>query len=232
MRQGIQRTMILAGLTLLGAMVATGREARAAMSSITIKGGIIQDPGDPPYTYQFAIYLDGVILPPASATTSVTFMHLLGVGSGSQSLLPPLDITTKDQFGNAWTPTINQTQGPTMADPNLDYFSDVTWTYAGHNAISSGPNPLLVGVFEVTTIEDLAPGYPPALTSSPVAYSYSLNQKSTTDEGATTGTLTLQVGGVFATPEPSTAIAVLWAIAGLPLLWFFRRKRLSRQPAG
>jgi hypothetical protein len=230
MRQDIQRTMILAGLTLLGAMVATGREARATVSGITIKGGIVQDPNDPPYTYQFAIYLDGTILPPASATTSVTFTHLLGVGSGSQSLLPPLAITTMDQFGNAWTPTINQTQGPSMADPNLDYFSDVTWTYAGHHAIASGPNPLLLGVFEVTTVEDFAPGYPSALTSSPIAYSYSLNHGST-DEMGTSGTVTLQVGGVFTAPEPSTAIAVLWAIAGLPLLWLFRRKRLRRQPA-
>ena len=122
MRQDIQRTMILAGLTLLGAMVATGREARATVSSITISGGLVQNPGDPLYTYQFAIYLDGYILPPASATTSVTFTHLLGVGSESQFLLPPLAITTQDQFGNAWTPTINQTQGPTAADPNLDYF--------------------------------------------------------------------------------------------------------------
>ena len=182
MAQALKRGSVLTGLVVIGALVAGGREARAIVvrggtaTSITINGTLLQDPGDPPYTYQFSVFTNGTI---TNGVFSIT--NLVGVDSGS--ITPggaAYPVTTTDGFGQTWTPTIPTTVPGSGSDPSSAGFYDtstITWTFAGTLTGTTSSNYLL-GTFDVTTNSnydnDFASGYPSLFFNSN-QYSYQIN---------------------------------------------------------
>jgi hypothetical protein len=104
-----------------------------------------------------------------------------------------------------------------------------SWLYTGSATIplSGTASHLLLGIFEVTTaplyLGFLPAGYPPFLTTATL--SYTVNGTSFNGPSGSGIPLILETGGV-SVPEPSTAMAVLWAAGSLPLTWILRRRRL------
>lgn len=117
------------------------------------------------------------------------------------------------------------TAGAITTDPRspIDGYtvSDVTWSL--NTAAIEGTN-LLLGIFEVTTdpaySASLPGGYPSIVTN--FGYAYSLDSGSVTGSGSAGNGFTIVIGGV---PEPSTLTLALCAIATLPVVSFFRRRR-------
>ncbi len=222
---------IVAVVAVLAAWLGAGREARAVITvgSITVGGGVVQN-GDPAYTYQIEVLLTGTITP--GYTTSFTFGPLVGVDSNS----PTSVLMEYMAPGVSWStpPTITSdytapSYPPNPANSALSYNqSSVTWNYTGSSSITSpdgGTMPLLLGIFQVTTdpaySNYLPTGYPSFLTSG-VTFSWLLNGGSPVP-GSGSGTLNLQPGGVLA-PEPSTAVAPLFVIAMLPVVWLVKQR--------
>jgi hypothetical protein len=108
----------------------------------------------------------------------------------------------------------------------------VTWTYFGgqiNNASS-----LSLGIFEVSTINYQNSGdLPPEPTTA--TYGYSLDGGS--NNGGTTvnnGTVELEQGGLGSqsvAPEPSSLIAPLTVLLGLPVVKLLRSRKQRRQQA-
>jgi hypothetical protein len=232
------RRSILPGFTAMVAMIAGGSGAQATLSvaSITVKGGVFQGSNDPPYTSQLAVSLSGIIEPASSTSpTSITFGGLEGVNLSSLASVTIVNeynapgVSWSDQIQVTHPATTNYLTCPSLAS-SYDV-SSVTWNYTGTSSIT-GTN-LLLGIFEVTTapayLNHLPAGYPSFVTSADLSYTLNGISSTTSDSGIP---LTLQIGGLSLVPEPSTAIAVLWAVVGsLPLAWFARRRGLRRPRA-
>jgi hypothetical protein len=225
----MKRGSVFVGLAALGTLTASVRDARADVpfeitvqsntASITIMGGVVQDAGDPPYTYQLEVFLTGTIDP--TLGTSVSLLQLTGVDSAS---LPSTTIV--DQYGMApgvsWAASINDTTYGTGTDPSqASYYnaSDVTWTFSGSSSIT-GSN-LLLGIFEVTTSVGLPAGYPSFLLTADIS--------AILDGISGGGQIALDPPGTA--PEPSTAIAPLCAIAGVTVVWLVKRRKQIGQRA-
>jgi len=251
MARVIRRGSIVVALAALGIIVAAGREAKAITggSSLAIsQGGIVVvggggNGGDPAYTYQFELVLNGTLdAPPPS--TSFTVDGLVGVypfasqGTGTLLFPNPPGQSWSYSFSNIQPPTTNPNNYPNSATSY--YTSDVTWTYNGPTSISSplGPEgflPQTLGIFEINTATNLPDGYPPTVLPSNINYSYSLNGGPVQPGGNSgAGSVGLQQGGIQSVPEPSTALAPLMVFLGLPLvLWLKRRRGVPRgQQAG
>jgi hypothetical protein len=225
MMRRIVEAWTAAGLAVVGAMLAGGREAWAAglASTITISGGIVQGPGDPQYTYQLSASLvNGSMSYSGSgpATSLFTVDDLVGVtpqgfplGSDSGSL------TTQQNFPPAviWHPDISLTSS---AAP---FAADVSWSFLGNSALStSGVLPL--GEFTVQTSQMFPAGQPPIPVGSTIQYTYTIIDSS----GAPTsgsGTFILQQGAV---PEPSSMILLLAGASGMPFVILREQRRARR----
>ena len=220
----------MAALAAAGLMLVGAREAAADQLHVA-KGGIIQVGGggsgtDPAYTDQFDVTLNGTIkgLLSGGPPTSITFDNVIGVY--------PLDLANSAPSGWVYssvaTGLSNSQFGPVFT-------SNVTWTYYGlFNINSTGSTPLDLGVFSVTTESNLPGGYPAALTQG-VNYAYSIDGASSVSGGSSGA---LQVGGIGAlsvqsVPEPSTAIAPLMVLLGVPVVMLVKRRalRASRRAA-
>jgi hypothetical protein len=193
---------------LLVALVVTVSGAREAKAELGLSGGIVQIGGgghntDPEYLYQFNINLNGTINQNWSipSGSSFTVDNLVGI---------PSNFTTYSNNLYANTTWLASTSAGSVAGT-----VDVTWQYIGPT-ISSSSN-LYLGTVGIYT-EDYAT---PSLNLLPnsVSYSYSLNA------GADTG------GGIVAlqAPEPSTLIAPLMVLAGLPIAMLLKRRKSGRQ---
>jgi hypothetical protein len=118
-----------------------------------------------------------------------------------------------------WIYTIFPVSLPTRSYPY--FISDVTWTYVGQQTISStGPGPLDVGLFQITTQSNLPAGY--TVTPSTVNYTTEVDGGPSTP-GA--NAVTLEVGGILAVPEPSTLIAPIVVVLSLPVVKLLRSRR-------
>lgn len=235
MAQRIQRGSTLAGLVALVTLVAGGPQARADLSmtggedstgasalagaaAITITGTLIQDPGDPAYTYQFSVTATG---PMFSGSFSIT--NLVGVDSKSLKRTD-FPVTTTDGFGNPWDPsTSDKDNGPGGFKE-----STITWTFAPNPYSTTqytGTNgTYLLGTFDVTTDPHydgkLPGGYPQnVFFVDPITYSY-------TDGPSSGRGIPLQL---TVAPEPSTAVYPLVALACLSAVGLIKRFRLRKR---
>ena len=227
MAPGNRRVSIVVAMSGLAILTAVGRDAKADALKIS-KGGIVVVGGsgngtDPAYTYQFEGDLQGKLnaFSLFSTPSSITVDHLVGVY--------PLDLTGTAPAG--WIYSIQVTGVPTFSNP---YFtSNVTWTYVGLNSITAPPNTTLdLGLFTITTESNLPGGYAPGILPTTITYNYSIDGGGGSQGGSGTSTVSLQQGGInvlsVVVPEPSTAIAPLTVILGLPLVILLKRRRAMR----
>lgn len=242
MRRGLPVACFMAGLTMVGAIVGGGLEARAG--TVSIKGGIKAGSGtggDPPYTYIFDLYLtSGFIAPDLGAKTSIfTVDGLVGVsGPGYDTGQIPNPSTTSQPPGTApagspqanefWTlpngGIVTSPSPPPATADGYNYQSNVTWEYLlgpTINFTNPGPNGVFLGEFTVVTSWSYAAGQPPPLAPGTIIdYSYTI--------GGTTGTGTIVLQGGNPVPEPSSLVLMLLGGAFVPLAASCRRRLRSR----
>jgi len=215
------RVSIVAALAAVGIIVCGGRDARAELSLAVSKGGIIQLGGggngtDPPYTYQFEVDYTGTLT--AWPPTSFTVDNLVGVY--------PLDLTGSGPSG--WIYYITPESGPSW---NYPYFtSDVTWTYIGKTMTSSGngTGSTDAGIFQITTESNLPGNYAPGVLPTSINYSLSIDGGSSMPSSSP---VDLIQGGIPSVPEPSTLIAPLVVLLGLPVVRLLKRRVARGQQA-
>ena len=228
-----RRARLWTGLVVLGAMVVVGHDAQAALSGITIRGGIIQDPGDPPYTYQFLVYTQNATF---QTGDTIDFMGLVGVTPANfpNPNDPPSGTSEPGFFQlsplafESWIPGITLSANGGSTPP---YASDVEWTLVTTQPIGSAADPnFFVGTFTVETTQSFPPGNPPIPVGSTISYRYTIDGQTTNPQ---MGQLTLQSGPLspLSVPEPSTMLAVLWTVTSLPLVWHVRRRWRRRRQA-
>ena len=146
MIRGNVRRAILSGLIVVGTLVAAGKDALAvavAVGSIKVTGGIVQV-GDPQYTYQLAVFLDGNLKPNPPTTVSLNGLSDVDGNSVIQII---------DQAGIV-SPTTWTAAQPGRHKRDLD-------THRWADLFGASTN-LLIGIFEVTTDPsiNLPAGYP------------------------------------------------------------------------
>ena len=209
-------------------ILAGGREASAGLS---VSGGIVVVGGggqgtDPPYDYEFRIDLSGSILPALSwvggslefTPTYLTVDNLVGVSAGSSTFTMDVPVFA------GWTVV-------SISPDQHTGLPDVTWLYTGFGAtISSPPASPLLGIVGIETTTSYDSGYPAPLPTS-VGYTYILNGGPSMGGSTSSGMVGLQQGG-FAAPEPSTLIAPLVVLLGLPLSRLFKRRVGRNQQTG
>jgi len=240
MARRFRRWQLWAGLAVLGVMWVGQREAWASLSvgSITIRGGVIQDPGDPPFTYQFEVFVHDAIL---TQGDFIAINGLVGVTPtmkvtlGTRAVTLPRSPSTDPGYFNsptdfeAWTTSISFATGGSTAP----YRSNVKWTLASASQpIGSLSDPdYFVGEFTVETTQSFPEGQPPISPGSIITYGYTINGEALQTTAMHTGSFPLELGPLSAVPEPSTALFVLWTAGGvLPFLWL-RQRRLRSQRA-
>jgi hypothetical protein len=219
---------IVAGLALFVVVLCGAREGWAGSlfsSSITISGGIVQGPGDPPYIYEMDAYLVNASMSypgTGPATTFFTVHGLTGVtpagfplGSDTGSLTTHSDSPP----GALWTPRIELTSS---ASP---YESDVSWSYVGHSTLSTSTM-LLLGHFTVETSQSFPAGQPPIPVGSMITYTYAIYDSSGAPHTGS-GTFILQQG----IPEPPSILLLLAGGGALPLAIFGERRLRTGQAA-
>ncbi len=204
MRRSTKGAWVMAGLAVLGAMMAGGGEARAAVTGIAIGGGFKPGTGDPPYDYIFQVYLnpDSSLVSPfnplnpglASNPDSFTIDNLVGVTSVSLTSQP------ENLPSVVFIPSITQTL------TTYPYASDVTWSFYGLTTITNNTSsPELLGQFEVETSVNFATG-PPVQAGTIVDYTFSVADGNGNQTPPGSGTIIL---ADLSTPEPSSAAIVL-----------------------
>jgi hypothetical protein len=230
MRPRTKGAWVMAGLVVLGAIIAGGGEARADTGITIGSGGVKPVTGDPPYDYIFQVYLEpgSSILSPFDPFNLKLLLHPNSftidglVGVTSASLASPIG-----QFGSStfWCASIDQTSS---YDPNVPGSSDksnVTWSFLGTEPIPmSGTltQPYLLGTFTVETTDNY-PNGPPMSSGTQVNYSFTAAD-SDGNPISGGGIVTLMVA-----PEPSSAAIVLLtggtaALGGLAVRTRRRRK--------
>lgn len=230
----------MTGLVLLGAMIAGGREARAALTGITITGGTKPVSPDPVSEYIFNVYLS------AGATIEdgdyFTVKSLTGVTTNSQAT-SPFELSSPSRFltySASWVAMAGYSisvEGDDLVP--VAVAGNITWVYTGQNSIVNntsssmalnGPGSPYTGLFSVNT--DPALDVTPTIGAS-IPYSFNI------DGGAIlspdlqypgTPAPTFQLADLV-TPEPASSTIVLLtggtgALAGLIVRG--RRRRLAR----
>jgi hypothetical protein len=226
---------IIAALGMLTSIFAAGHEANAAGSSLNVsKGGIAVVGGggagtDPAYTYQFDVQLTGTLNAYSifSPPTTITFDNLVGV----YPLISLFGANLTGTEPNGWAYSINVVDNPTFQAPW--YTSDVTWTYYGPK-ITAPAGGQDLGVFAISTSDNMPAHFAPGVIPTSIPYGFSIDGGSGTtggNSGSNLETPQLQQGGIGAVaPEPSTLIAPLLVMLGLPLVKLAKRHRATRSP--
>jgi hypothetical protein len=218
MRQRFQGGWILIGMAVLGATMAGDREARAALTGITISGGFKPVTPDPVYEYVLNFYLD-----PGYSVYKYDFIKvtgLKGVASGDTTFAPSEYnlVSTKKGFVKdysvSWQP--------------LTDTGSVEWDYQGSQPyINNTAAELFLGQFRVDTRNLTNPGGTP--TDNAIV-DYSFNITLSQDGSAAEGSGSFRVTDLT-TPEPSSCTIVLLtggtaALSGLIVR--VRRRRRAR----
>jgi hypothetical protein len=223
-----KRGMVVAALFSLGMMAGASREASAGL---TLSAGIVQGGGggqssDPPYVYEFDIVLNGTISGSGITNTTVTIDNLYGINPGVGYLFYPYDANGPPN-GTGWIGSITSvTPVPSPGTPTTapGGYSDVTWTFVNFGGpISSNGSPIDLGILAVQTSYSGYAANDYSQFPGTASYSYSLNGGTNQD-----GTVILGQGeivpNVSAVPEPSSLIAPLVVLAGLPLYRLLKRR--------
>ncbi len=208
MRPRIKGAWIMAGIAVLGAMVAGG-EARAGSRGITIGGGFKPTTGDPPYDYVFTVELDpGFEIQPPTSPPYDDFQVLGLVGVTSASL--------HSEPGSF--PSVTW-----FAQPATD---NITWTFNGNTSIPNNNPPgsnieVPLGTFTVETTQNF-PNGPPVLPGTVIDYNFTVFDLST---GTTiTGSNSFKIVAL-GVPEPSSVVLLMVGAAALPAIAVGRRRR-------
>jgi hypothetical protein len=210
---------MVAGIAAVLAIVAGARDAHAGVSlsngTITqVNGGGNQT--DPYYIYEF--------------------QAVLGAGQSIDAYPPVTDPVTSFTIGNFVSfatpdPTGNPPIEPfTFSGPGTYSFiatpsgSEVTWTYFGASVTAPQSSSLVLGTFEIISQNYTNPL--PASSFTPLSYTASLDGAT-----ASNGSLSLtQIGfPLAAAPEPSSLIAPLMVLLGLPVVGVVKRWRQRRE---
>ena len=203
----IRGTSLLAGLAVLGVMLAGGRTAQAA--GIILTSATVQQTGDPTYEYIFTAELE-------------KGLTLFNGGFFTVYDLPGIPATALTSQPNiSWGASI-QLLGvtpPGVQPPDSSTIYNVTWQWNGSSPIAApaGSN-LPLGTFIIgSTVELPAPPEP------------TLYYVSFLNDGKTPPTVdTIKVTAII--PEP-TSVVLLFLGAGMIPLLSLRRRRPSRPVA-
>lgn len=261
MEKGLGMTMrrfqdacFIAGLAVLGLVIARGHDAQsgAMAGTIGISGGVITGGGgggsDPPYDYVFDVYLtSGSISPSAPGSLSdLTINGLVGVASYSFAQANPtsglnsLGSTTSQPpstppGSGVWDVPNNGIDtsyiSPSTSPPTgTNFESSVTWEYSSGSKITWSGTNILLGAFIVQTAwVNYAANSPPVKIGSTLTYSY--NVDGTPGHSDPNNPLSPPIV-VQSLPEPSSVVLMLAGGAILPIASLYRRRRaLSRRIA-
>jgi hypothetical protein len=221
MRRGFRSSWILAAGAVFVAMIASGSEARAALSGITISGGFKPGTGDPPYDYIFEVYL--------APDTTIYKNEIIKIGTATSGLKDDLVGVTTDSLyheipsGHWSSPTIKE------VDKTFPYASDVAWKFVGPTYENVTGKVKHIGELEIQTTVNFNSKNPfPVKSGTLLDFTYSLH--GVTVQGPPIVLEDLSVQSLAVVPEPSSSAIVLLtggtaAIAGL----IARRRR--RRPA-
>ncbi len=229
-----QCARLWAGLAVLGVMVGGGREARAALTGLTITGtGGTVTGTDPSVFYTFDVELAaGFTMAPGD---SFQINGLLGASPlnfprTNPSLPSPGSVSFQPSpFNNA----IISVTSSQVVDSERVYTSSVQWvnptTLAGGQpgvTFSGGTNGLDLtnggaNPFAIFTVDIPAAAIPPSLT---LTYSAVLDGGRFIQPVGSAGPIVIDF---FAVPEPSTLVFLVSAVAVVPaaILWKRRRRR-------
>jgi hypothetical protein len=230
MRRRTKGAWIMVGFAALGAMMAGGGEAQAAVGITIGSGGVKPVTGDPPYDYIFQVYLEpgsSIVSPFSNGFSTIDSFTIDGlVGVTSTSLA-----STFGSFGASvfWCPSIDQTLSYNPTILGSSDISNVTWDFLGMQPIpitGTLTQPYLLDTFIVETTDNF-PNGPPVPTGTQVNYSFTATDISTEMPFSGGGVVTLTVA-----PEPSSAAIVLLtggtgALTGLIVRTRRRRKALG-----
>ena len=222
MMRRTRATWVLAGLTALLAM--TFGASQAPASSVGLKGGITPGTGDPPYVYEFALYLTSGSIAPGD---SFTVDALVGVSkpgyitsAGSPTTQPPSNGTGySNEYWNVPAGGIVTTPGTAPTNPTgYDYSSNVTWNYTAGPTFTYTNTPIFLGLFTVETTTDYTGSPPATIGVTTIDYSYTLG-------GVTGHGTTPPLVGALSVPEPSSLVLLLIGLGAFPLAWLRTRSR-------
>jgi hypothetical protein len=210
----------LAAGAVFAAMIASGSEARAALTGITVSGGFKPGTGDPPYDYIFEIYLapgatiyKNELIEFGTATAASVKKgdtdYLLGITPASLHAEDPLKKWELDDITEVYKKS--------------PFGSDVTWEYSVKTHTNTTGNPEHIGELSIQTVIDFNNQNPfPVKAGTPLTYMYELGT-----QGSGPQTLYLQN---LAVPEPSSAAIVLITGGPAAIAAIVRRRR--HRPGG
>ncbi len=166
----------MAGIALLGVMVAGGRPARAG--TVSLKGSIVPLPGGSPFLYEFDLYLTGGSIQPGISTSPTEFTvgiaphGLVGVTGLSGTQQPPVSGNPSE----VWiVPSGGIVTTSTGNPPPYDKASSVEWVYYTGPTITWSGTDILLGLFTVQTTSSFPDNAPPVTPGvTPIDWSYSL----------------------------------------------------------
>ena len=201
MRRGIKTAWVVAGLAVLGAMIAGGREARA--KGIVISTGVTQPVGDPFYEYVFDVQLLA-----GSTLDNGGFITVYDLPEIDQNSLT-------QQPSSKWGSSLQKVGvTPSGASP-VDSSSlwNVTWEWNGAALTAPTNSNLDLGLFKVG---------PTAQPETPtLTYVGSLDGTTASNQGTIT---------VSAVPEPSSVALLVLGIGSVSLI-ALRKARRRPMPA-
>ena len=197
MKRGTKGAWVMAGLAVLGAMMAGGGESRAALTGITIGGGFQPGTGDPPYDYIFQVYLnpDSSLVSPYGSLYSLTHPDYFTINGLTGVTLFSATSQPEDPLGMIWV--------------SVTSHSSVTWAFYGTTSITNPANSgqeLLLGTFEVQTTKDYPIGQPPVSPGTSISYSFNVANGAGNPTHGGSGTITL---ANLLVPEPASSTIVL-----------------------
>ncbi len=216
MRPRVQGGWLIMGMAVLGAAIAGGGEARAALAGITITGGFQPGSGDPPYDYIFRVYLN----PGATIHKD----DLIRIGTATSGYIDDLVGVNKHSLHSE----IGEVKGARwelekikVVEKAFPYASDVTWEYSGRDLTNGTGIKELIGILEIETVVDFDNSTAQRTFSHYVKSGTPIDYEVNKVAG---GRILLQD---LVVPEPSSSRIVLVAVAaaGIAVLVGGRRGR-------
>jgi len=215
----VQGGWLIMGMAMLGAAIAGGREARAALTGITITGGFQPESSDPPYDYIFRVYLNpgatihkGDLIQIGTATSGY-IDDLVGVNKHS------LHSEIGEVKGAKW-----ELKKIKVVEKGFPYASDVTWEYSGKTLTNGTGIEELIGILEIETVVNFDDSTEQRTFSHYVTAGTPIDYEVNKVSG---GRILLQD---LVVPEPSSSRIVLVAVAtaGIAVLVGGRRGGRAR----